>query len=78
MSRSIRARVAKLEGERVVVPDTAMLWEVIGGGDPARLDAAGRLLLAEMCTRPTEPDPLEERMRAALQRARDTLAAADR
>jgi hypothetical protein len=30
MSRSIRARVARLEGERVVVPDAARFWEVVG------------------------------------------------
>jgi hypothetical protein len=72
MSRSIRTRVARLEGELSPPTDTT-LWEVIGGGDPARLDAAGRRLLAQLCVRsePDEPDMVAERMRAALLAARN-------
>lgn len=79
MSRSIRTRVARLEGEASPPAGTTM-WEVIAGGDPARLDAAGRRLLAQLCTRPgpDEMDVVERRVQNALRAARDAQRVANR
>lgn len=79
MSRSIRTRVARLEGTPAA-PSSTTLWEVIGGGDPARLDAAGRRLLAELCTRPG-PDELgvvEQRLQNVLESVRAAQASTGR